>query len=758
MTIPVPRDQILLSEASDALDEAVTLSDSEPSVDLRLRLLEAAAAQVGGFDLAFFDQAVGNGDSANILTPAAAVDLANKLAQAVRDGPIHPSLSLAALGDSDLDPLVRRRQGRYFTDTKLALDLAGSVKERIARAKSIVDPACGAGVLLVAAVLQAGGVSGRQRHLIETVLWGVDRDRRAVRAARAAISSLTSDINAINGLCRRLLVADSLTAGHQWWKSLVAERFDLVVGNPPWEKLKVTRHEHALSSGIERHYGEDYGGVDIDEETFRSDRDIAVCYRDAVGAELVHQGRGEADLYKMFIELSAGLVSADGATALLVPAGFVRNHGATELRKWLFHNFDTDILIIDNRNRYFGIDSRFKFLQLLATRRKGEARSIQFSSSCFGDGTERWKAQTSLEELESIQPDLALPEVRGYDDWRLFVRLRRLHAEFGSLEALWCPRFHREIDMTGDKAKFKTTGNGQDSLPVVEGRMVHQHRVSAKRYVSGRGRRAQWKVQSPFNAPLGPQWFVRRGDLHPLLKDRIGWPRAGFCDITGQTNERTVLAALIPTGVVCGNKVPTIDFASKDQAAAWVGIANSFAFDWIARRLVTTTLNFFILRSLPIPKWEAKDDTYLAIAAATRLLSRLELDVGESDLWDVGNVRAKIEVMTAHLYGISIKEFEQMMCDFPQVDNAQLPLPGEVKSTVTRDLIVASGDGWATLSEVNHARERVILARSLGAVPFVPNQHARAGASYEKNARETKPDPIPTDDGSDGAKGRQRIC
>ena len=729
MTIPVTRDQVLLAEASSALEEAVAHSGLKPSADLRLRLLEGAASQVGEYDLALFDRAAGRAGSVDGLKPNAAMVLTEKLAHALLDGPIHPSLSLAALGDSDLDSVVRRRHGRYFTDTGLALNLASCVKDRVARASSIVDPACGAGVLLVATVLQAGANDIHRRHLIETMVWGVDRDHRAVRAARAAISSLTSSMKAINGVFCRLLIADSLTAGRQWWRSLVGDGFDVVVGNPPWEKLKITRHEHALSSGIQRHYGEEYGGFDIDEESLRSDRSMAVSYRDTVRAELGHQGGGEADLYKMFIELSGGLVSADGAIALLVPAGFIRNQGATELRKWLFHNFDTDILILDNRNRYFGIDSRFKFLQLLATRQKSEARSIRFSSSCLGDESDRWKAQTSLEELDNIQPDLSLPEVHGYEDWQLFVRLRRLHPEFGSLEGLWCPRFHREMDMTGDRAKFQATGNGRDSIPVIEGRMVHHHRVSAKRYVSGRGRRAQWEVQSYFDAPLTPQWFVRRDDLHPALKDRVNWLRAGFCDITGQTNERTVLAALIPAGVVCGNKVPTIDFASNDQAAAWVGVANSIPFDWLARRLVTTTLNFFILRSLPIPRWDAEDDTYLKIAKSTQYLARLGCDGEESDLWDIANVRADIEVLTAQLYGISFEDFDQMMCDFPQIDSAQPPIPAEVKSTVTRDLIVASGNRWAPHAEEIRARKRVKLARSLGAVPFIPNQHARAHRS-----------------------------
>ena len=275
----------------------------------------------------------------DLLAANATAGLTCQLAQAVWDGPLHPSLALAALGDSDLDPVARRRQGRYFTDSRLALDLTSGVRERAAEAESILDPACGAGVLLVAAALQAESGPAHRAHLVRHVLWGVDREPEAVRAARAAIASLTCDLNAVAGLCQRLLVADSLAVGQRWWRTQSKRGFDLVVGNPPWEKLKVTRHEHALSYGHQRHYGDDFGGSDIDEEALRLDRRVALGYRDLAGAELAYQGRGEADLYKMFVELGARLTSESGALAFLVPAGFIRNYGAGDLREWLLPQF-----------------------------------------------------------------------------------------------------------------------------------------------------------------------------------------------------------------------------------------------------------------------------------------------------------------------------------------------------------------------------------------------------------------------------------
>ena len=701
-------------------------SGLEACADVRLRLLEGAAAHVGGYALDHFDLAVRPAEAPEPLTAPDAAVLSCGLAEAVRDGPLPPSLALAALGDLDFDPVARRRQGRYFTDSRLALALASGVQKQTITSKSIVDPACGAGVLLVAAALQAASSPPRRAHLVRHVLWGVDRDPRAVRAARAAISSLTGDMAAIAGLGRHLLVADSLAAGRAWWAERAPAGFDLVVANPPWEKLRVTRHEHALGNGHRRHYGDEYGGAEVDEDAFRSDRLATSGYREHVTAQLAHQGRGESDLYKMFLELGATLTSASGSLALLVPAGFIRNRGARELREWLFGNFDADILILDNRKRYFEIDSRFKFVQLLAQRRNANDSTIHFGTASATQGPIPWKAKTSLEELRRMQADLALPEVRDRDDWELFTRISRSHPRFGDQEAGWHPRFHREVDMTNDRAKFRSAPGSPGDLPVIEGRMVHHHRVSAKRYVAGRGRRAEWEAQLPFQAPLRPQWYVRRADLRPRVRARVGLTRAGFCDITGQTNERTVLASLIPEGVVCGNKVPTIDFASEPQSRAWVGTANTFVFDWLARRSVTTTINFFILRSLPIPAWQNHTEGFTAIAEAVRVLAHAEREDGTADLWGIARLRARIEVLAACLYGISVADLDQMLHDFPQVDRAQPPIPGEPASTVTRDLIVGSGDGWASPSQLKRAADRAILAASAGAVPFVPNEHARA--------------------------------
>src|SRR5262249_44708304 len=122
-----------------------------------------------------------------------------------------------------------------------------------------------------------------------------------------------------------------------------------------------------------------------------------------------------------------------------------------------------------------------------------------------------------------------------------------------------------ELHMTADRHRFKEEAAG---LPVYEGRMVDAFDHRAKGYRSGRARAAVW-ADLPFGdgaKRIQPQWYVPESNLPEKLGDRPQHYRVGFCNIASPTNERTLVAALIPPGCVCGNKVPTITF---DEGWAW---------------------------------------------------------------------------------------------------------------------------------------------------------------------------------------------
>jgi hypothetical protein len=255
--------------------------------------------------------------------------------------------------------------------------------------------------------------------------------------------------------------------------------------------------------------------------------------------------------------------------------------------------------------------------------------------------------------------------------------------------------------------------------------MIHQHRCGVKAYQGGSGRRAQWDTVGFGQHSLRPQFWISTDHLPSSVTERSQRVRVGFCDITGQTNERTMLASLVPSGVVCGNKVPTVTFPndlSFDRLYLWLAIVNSVPFDWLLRRIVTTSVNYFVLRSVPFPGVNLDSlDGQLLVSAARELDELGRGDGGRDALWRVAELRAGIDAMVLLAYGESLPSLALMLEDFPLLDRSQPSLPGEPRSTITKDFLLLRAA--QRLGEpAGELDDRVESARRMGGVAYVPSE------------------------------------
>lgn len=727
MSAPVPLEQVLLASVTNELDAVA--GDSHQA---RLDVLEAVAAIKGGFSLT---RLRATDTDPRVLSVDAALALAEPIERTLREVPIDTALALTSLARPPMLKAEQRRAGAYYTDFRLARFLASGVIRRHRPGDRIIDPASGTGILLAAAALEACSSQDDFDRFIAESVHAADLSAEALRGVKLALASLTADDAAIAAMATRLRTVDSLVAGPAAWQDLAPRGFHTVIANPPWEKLKITRHEHLAANGVDRHYGADYDDVDLD--ALAEARGRMTAYASEMRTLYAMDGGGDPDLYKLFLALSVHLGADDGQVALLIPAGLIRSQGTESLRKYLLeHSSDLRLTIFDNKARFFAIDTRFKFLgvhALLDGSDSSRSALVVEHAAGTGDGVQTvGSARLDRAELRRLRPDLTVPEVRSGDEWNLFRKMSENGARLGELAAEWPMDIVREIDMTNDRELFSRVASSE-ALPLIEGRMVHQFRSTHKAYVSGTGRSATWRVTAVGEGELTPQFWVDRSDLPASLVARADTERVGFCDITGQTNERAMLAARIPRGAVCGNKVPTITFAEHpdpDAAAdLWLAIVNSFAFDWLLRRLMTTTVNYFLLRGVPFPR------TTTDSADGRRLIELARLvDAGYRDKTAAGGPRqlaewrAEMDALVFRAYGLSVADARVVFEDFPLLDRGQVALPGEARSTITRDLVL---DTFARLDggESDPATaKRLADALVLGATAYVPAEAARARA------------------------------
>ncbi|MFW6051558.1 MAG: type ISP restriction/modification enzyme [Myxococcota bacterium] len=140
---------------------------------------------------------------------AAARDARLRSRPADRRGVVHTPPELARYGAVVLDRTLRERLGRVhgLADPAVAL----------------VDPACGPGAFLAAALAVARGPG-------PAVWLGIDRDHAALRAARQRIG----DVARARGVPVVLRRADTLASLRPWPHGLPEGATVVVLGNPPW--------------------------------------------------------------------------------------------------------------------------------------------------------------------------------------------------------------------------------------------------------------------------------------------------------------------------------------------------------------------------------------------------------------------------------------------------------------------------------------------------------------------------------------------
>lgn len=288
---------------------------------------------------------------------------------------------IAMLSDQPLPPSERKQKGVYYTDYRLSQVLRNELKRTDPIPAGILEMSCGSAILAGEATeYYAGGNQQKLSRIIreEVHLW--DISAQALRSALATYCTFGVQIDELQGLVSRMRLGDSL---RMYNTPEFHNKFDLIVGNPPWEKLVVDKQEIAKSLDASHFYGESIPGHLEDEVISRADEKKKE--NKAYVKRLVKSGYklqdGTKDLYKFFVELAMNLLSPSGNCVMILPGSIIRSESSSQLRVALFIGKYEQIRIqvTDNSEAYFSeVDSRKKIviLSFKASKRKPKKISI----------------------------------------------------------------------------------------------------------------------------------------------------------------------------------------------------------------------------------------------------------------------------------------------------------------------------------------------------------------------------------------------
>jgi hypothetical protein len=432
--------------------------------------------------------------------------------------------------------------------------------------------------------------------------------------------------------------------------------FDVVLGNPPWKPMSPDMKEffapydpeiRFLSPTDQRTRVEQLKsapGVAAAWDAYCQALYLAARFMKESGRYTLfaegNLGKGDFNVYRMFVELALKATKAGGRAAQFVPENLYNGANATAIREHLFASTKLERLVgfENTKHVWFDIDTRAKFCMYVAN---PGGTTNDFAAGFGINSLAKLQRLASglpftipLDLVREFSPDaLAISEVVHQSDIDIS---RKIYAGYPKFGAGWNdPHFRpyaREMDMGNDRETFASDPEG---LPVYEGRMVEAYDHRAKAYVSGRGRKAIWR-DLPFGTEkkIVPQWRIGTGDVPNKIGDRWLRARAGFCDVASPTNQRAFVAALIPPRMICGDKVPTVLLENVDPRALllWVGVANSFAIDFVVRKKVALKMSFTLVDSLPLPKTFTGTPAELEIAKRVLQLSATGPEL--ADFWE----------------------------------------------------------------------------------------------------------------------------
>jgi hypothetical protein len=496
------------------------------------------------------------------------------------------------------------------------------------------------------------------------------------------------------------------------------------------------------------------------------------------------------DLFKFFIERSHQILRPGGAAGLVVPSTLHSGKGATGLRRLLLDESQVQVLCkFDNERKVFpGTDHRFKF-DLVVFRKGGPSGEFPavFLSWETEEALERMerhpgRVRLTPDLIRTVSPDtLTIPEYRSERDVEI-VRKMHAHCEpFSVVMQRWGLEFRQgELNMTSDSHLFRDRAwlrrhdctqlpgerwraadeavyangpyvrrgdgwvrvedqddpdatvvyAGDEYLPLMEGKWIHQFDHCAFAYVSGEGRsQIQTRPLDFHEKAVVPHYFVATRDYREKV-GQLQRCKAGFRDVTYPSNERSLLASVVPGVLPCNHKLPV--FVATQRSAGvgqaqvltwWIAVANSFVFDFAVRLTIAGTVALFILEPLPFPGVDSFPQVGQEISVTAARLVCFTSDMADlwsavatcypgtlprswrseyaaTDLRDRARLRARLDALVADLYNLSVEDYAYILSTFFLLDRSQPALPGdrfirprragklqdEPRSYITRDL------------------------------------------------------------------------
>ena len=506
--------------------------------------------------------------------------------------------------------------------------------------------------------------------------------------------------------------------------------FDVTVGNPPWERIKLQEKEFFAQRAPE------IVGARTAAERGRlikalpqTDPALQRAYQDALRDSeaqshfLRASGRypqsavGDINTYQVFAGLARQLRGERGRVGLVLPTGIATDYFNKDFFGALVEGRELASLYdFENAAPLFpGVHRSFKFCLLTLTGPEAPVDAADFAfflhqPEQLRDPVRRFTLTPT--DFRRINPNTqTCPVFRTRRDAEItkaiYRRVPVLIKEGPPEENPWGLTIRRIFDMNKqDVLGLCRTEQPSESgwLPMLEAKMFHQFDSRFASYSSSEISDVSVSQKADARYSATPRFWIPEDEVKTRLHGK--WDRRwllGWRDITNTTNERTLIAALLPrAGTDFTVRVGFPVGSPLDIAVLCAGL-NSFCFDFVARQMLGGThMSDFIFKQLPVPlrstmrgptPWKPGESlvNWIGLRALELIYTDWGLEAFARDcgydgppfVWDEERrfqLRCELDAAFFHIYGIGPEDVGHIMETFPIVKRNDEATWGEYRT------------------------------------------------------------------------------
>jgi len=440
----------------------------------------------------------------------------------------------------------------------------------------------------------------------------------------------------------------------------ISPGFDCILGNPPWDKVKVEEREWFAGRVNEIAEKESKRKrTQLIEELSNSNKEIYDSWklaskRATQTSKFIREsgrfplsGRGEINTYPIFAELGhKELTAPKGRMGMVVKTGIATDFGTQDLFADLVDSNSIVSLFsfVNSKGLFPDVHPNERFC--LLTTCGSQINIDDFSLSFYNTNIEMLQDEERRYTLTADQLAKINPNTKGaptFENQRVRDIAVSIYNKFPVLindvenTNPWGITYHTLYHMTNDSDVFDENTKesleddefslGKDGifkkdsetyLPLYEAKYIHQfdHRYGTfegipkedrfKRRASTRDLTDQQKKDVDYE--IIPRYWVAEEDFREDTEN-LDWDREwvfAFRDVARVTSDRRTAMGTITPFYPFSNKAPFLtfeDWVDAEEAVCFTSLFTSFTFDFALRQSLSgASINLYILKQLPMPE------------------------------------------------------------------------------------------------------------------------------------------------------------